>query len=528
MSVKTVNSLAHLAACAWLWTLAGGMFCVAADEPLHLRIDRAIEAAFDGQAPSPLADDAAFLRRISLDLAGIIPTADDVRQFAADLSPDKRAKRIDQLLTAPAYARHMRDRFHIALMERRGDDEAWQQFLQTAFERNMPWNEMARAMLHPPDQDEQLRGAAFFYTKRLEAYGQNPVDHPGLTRDVGRLFLGVDLQCAQCHDHLFIDDYKQREFQGLYVIFQNMSIRKNVKFPAIDLKPLKGPLEFVSVFDPARQATGPRIPFDRDLALASSADGNELVGVTESLARDLTRDDNPYFARNIVNRLWAMMLGRGLYYPLDLYHADNQPTHPGLLDDLAREFIAHGYDLKWLLREIALSATYQRSSEYASESLPPPDRYLVALEKRLSAEQLLASSLRALGAEARLVDPEGQPTAEYTELQTRFLAAFANEPREPEDDHQPSVKGALFLSNDPKLLELLAPSAGNLTARLLSLEQNHQVADELYLNILSRFPSDEERTDIAALLSTAGPAREATLRHIAWALLCSLEFSANH
>ena len=202
------------------------------DEPLHRRIDRLIAARFEGD-PAPKSSDAAFFRRIHLDLAGHIPAPDETRRFLSDPASDKRQSTVDRLLNSPAYPSRMANLFHVMLMERRGDNEEWDTFLRTCFEQNKPWDQIVREILKPDDEDETRRGAAYFYTRRLEKVGQQTTDYPGLTRDVGRLFLGVDLQCAECHDHLFIDDYKQREFQGLIAVYRNISIRAG-KFPAIN------------------------------------------------------------------------------------------------------------------------------------------------------------------------------------------------------------------------------------------------------------------------------------------------------
>ena len=206
------------------------------DRPLALRIDDLIATKFEGQSPAPTADDAEFLRRICLDLAGRIPTADETRRFLEDSVPDKRTQMIDQLLAAPTYAQRMQELFHVVLMERRGDNDKWTHYLRTAFEQNKHWDQIVRELLYPDAEDESRRGAGFFYTKRIEANGQNPIDYPGLTRDVGRLFLGTDLQCAQCHNHLFIDDYKQHDFQGLYSVYLNLSVKSGLDFPAVTEK----------------------------------------------------------------------------------------------------------------------------------------------------------------------------------------------------------------------------------------------------------------------------------------------------
>ncbi len=362
----------------WLIVLCGAISTTAfGEDALHVQIDRLIAEKFADQTVAPRSDDAAFLRRVTLDFAGRIPTASETRQFISDATSDKRAKLIDQLLAAPSYASRMENLFHVMLMERRGDNPEWSRFLKTSFEENRPWNEMAKAILAPKDDEESLRGGAFFYTKRLEKYGENPTDYSGLTRDVGRMFLGVDLQCAECHDHLFVEDYKQVDFQGLYFVYKNLGIRSD-KFPAIKQTAMTEKLEFISVFDPAQRQTGPRVPFGKEISIPpglpkpepTKKKGKEQPVVStfdplSLLAGEITSESNVQFNKNIVNRLWFIMMGRGLVMPLDLFHTENPPSHPELLDVLAKEFVAHQYDIKWFLRELALSEAYQRKQRVA-------------------------------------------------------------------------------------------------------------------------------------------------------------------
>ena len=513
------------------------------DRPLALRIDDLIATKFEGQSPAPTAEDAEFLRRICLDLAGRIPTADETRGFLDDSAPDKRTQMIDQLLAAPTYAQRMQELFHVVLMERRGDNDKWTHYLRTAFEQNKHWDQIVRELLYPDAEDESRRGAGFFYTKRIEANGQNPVDYPGLTRDVGRLFLGTDLQCAQCHNHLFIDDYKQHDFQGLYSVYLNLSVKSGLDFPAVTEKAMDKKLEFVSVFDPTPYQTGPRIPFAKELEVPEQAKDGPPVSVLALLANDLPTPDNMLFSKNIANRLWFVMMGRGLVHPLDLQHSGNPPSHPELLDLLASEFAAHQYDIKWMLRELALTQTYQRSSRYpvavaAENGEPatvnldqiPPHSYLLFNEKRLLAEQLLYSTLQATGNLERLLQPaaEGKPNPELVDLTTKYIAAFANEPREPEDQINPTVKGALFTLNDETSLHLLSRQPGNLIDRLMTMTDDQILAEELYLSMFTRKPTDHERTELVAWLAEHGDDREKAIGMWAWSMLTSVEFVINH
>jgi hypothetical protein len=529
----------------WLGLSAALVLSAAASaaEPLHKRIDALIAVGARGQPASARADDAEFLRRVYLDLAGRIPSVAEARAFLQDKSATRRAQLIDKLLASPDYPRRMQELFHAMLMERLGDHSDWTKYLQTSFATNKPWDALAREILRAAPRSETARGAAFFYAKRLENYGQNPVDYAALTRDVGRLFLGVDLRCAQCHDHLFIAEYKQQDFQGLYAFFQNTYLL-DVKSSTVGEKPTTRKVAYMSVFKKVEREMGPRLPGRREIPIPELKKGEEFTrplnrkdldpgqlrfSPLEKLAEELPTRDSPGFVRNAVNRLWWVMMGRGLVHPLDLHHADNPPSHPELLDLLAQEFVAHHFDIKWLLRELALSETYQRSSLLpAGKDKPDPDRFLTAIEKRMSAEQLMWATLEALGERERLLAGKSKPPVTLDSLRTRFVKAFANPAREAETEFAPSLKGALFVLNDDAVMGLLTPREGNLMDRLDRLADADKAIDELYLSVLSREPTAEEKADAAAYLKKHETMRSAALGRLAWSLLASTEFCVNH
>lgn len=538
-----------------------------ADETVHGKIDTMI-AAQAGGPMSPAADDAEFLRRAFLDLAGRIPNSGEARQFLADAAPDKRTRLIDELLAGPDHPRRMKEAFHVMLMERAGDNPEWDAWLTDAFARNKPWDGMVREMLYPPADDAQRRGAGYFLARRLENYGQQPVDLPGLARDVGRLFLGVDLQCAQCHNHLFVDDYKQWQFQGLFAFVNHLKRRTDTTFPAVAEEVVQKKIEFASVFESEKKMqTGPRLIEGAEFDVPVFKQGEEFLvapvaakgipGVPKFsplriLSEQLPTANNAAFARNIVNRLWFVMFGRGLVHPLDLHHAGNPASHPEVLDLLATEFVAHHYDIRWLLRELALTQTYQRSSLLPQDAVAAlPEKYLVALEKPLSAEQLYASVTRAtgqydvvlqevaqqwIGEDPKLLDAAADNATLRTSLlekkigpaRAAFVTAFANPPKEPEIEFSPSVKAALFVMNDGTLLSWLQPNSGNLVDRLDKLSTPDEVAEELYLSVLSRLPSGEEVAAVTEYLAQHGNARPKALGQLAWALIASTEFCVNH
>jgi hypothetical protein len=550
-----------------------GASAVRASVPLHEQIDRAIETKLDGQGAG-LATDAEYLRRVCLDLTGMIPTAPEAREFLDDPSPYKRARLVDRLFASPEYARRMATVFDVMLMERRDDTHVpateWREYLRKSFAQNKPYNQLAAEILAADGIDADLRAAAKFYLDRQA--------EPNLvTRDVGRLFLGVDLQCCQCHDHPLIDDYKQAHYYGLYAFFNRASLFRADKNPAVLAEKADGDVTFSSVFKKkVTHQTGPRVIDGPPVEEPKLGKGEEyLVAPTKDnkvrpvphysrlaqLAPRVTSTATSQFSRNIANRLWALMMGRGLVHPVDFQHSDNPAAYPELLDLLAREFAASGFDVKWFLRELALSRTYQRSSEPppgASADVSDPSHFAVAALKPLSPEQLgwsvmqgvgLVATVRA-GAEHQLDDVDLRlrailsTDAKRRELRAAmieetivrqlggnvapFVSQFAPTGGQPQDATEPTVHQALFLANGQPIQGWLAPSGTNLVARLSALNDASAIAEELYLGLYARRPTQNERDEVARHLERRGKERIPALQELVWAVIASTEFRFNH
>lgn len=524
----------------------------AAADSLPPRVDQLIVArAQAGKQPlAATATDAEFLRRASLDFGGTIPSAEETRKFLADPAKDKRAKLIDQLFAGPQFAARMAEAFNVQLMERNGDSEEWRSYLLESFRMNKPWDQMAREIISPDFKDEKLRGAGFFITRRLDKVGQQDTDYPGLTRDTGRFFMGVDLQCCQCHKHLTVKDYKQVDFNGLFVAFQNVKMQGGeAKKQAAAEGLMTKKYEFVSVLNGNKGETGPRVPFGPEVEIPTLSKDEQWIEPPDSkkrstgvprfsplkeVAQRLATAENPYFAKNIANRLWFVVMGRGLIEPLDLIHSENPASHPELLDLLAKEITEHKFDIKWLLRELALTETYQRGSILPAGAKDVPEAlFTVAKERPLSAEQLVRAFLLATGEQERVVDGKGWDGIEgkkYTqkEFEKAFLSAFANASKEPELTVNPTLRAALFLRNNEMVLWSLQRRKGNLVDRVAAMTDAAQIADELYHAILTRPPSAEEKTEVAGYLAKHAADRDKALGRYAWALLSSMEFFPNH
>ena len=524
-------------------------------EHLHQSIDRLI-AAKSQEETAPLSDDAEFFRRIRLDLSGTIPTGTEVRVFLKNKSPDKRTKLIDQLLSKDTFAEHWTDRLTVMLLERQDlgkiTDKEWHGYLSKVLKGNPKWDIMAREMIAATGKGDARSAMKFL----------GAANHHEMTEGIARLFLGMNLKCAKCHDHPSVDDWQQAHYWGLFTYLNQTKQATNSKdkqsYFVEGLATKK--VEFQSVFETKKKNTGPKLPGGKEIEIPIFEKGQEfekpaadgLPAVPkfrprELLAHDLTNEDNPYFVRNSVNRFWFLMMGRGLVHPLDEVHKKNQPSHPELLDLLAKEFASHAFDIKWLLREIALSETYQRSSRLpAKVKRVEESSYHVAHPKALTPEQLLNAVLKATGNLEKVYAMKADPNAEkfdrkgyftgtnldlpptLDEIRAVFVQTYGNPPGIAEVDFMPGLNKSLFLMNDKMIIHWLKPSEGNLIERLIKLKTAEAIAEELYLSVLARLPEEDEKTTTADYLQQNKNRREGALGDLTWALLNSAEFRLNH
>lgn len=531
----------------WIPLLSALVASTAFGQPsLSQRIDQHIQKGLK-EPPAPRASDEEFLRRIYLNLTGVIPSTDEARAFLDDKDGDKRTKLVDKLLAGPGYARHMTNLYDVLLMDRRPDKHVkrpeWRGFLETSFATNKPYDQLVREILSSDGSDPKTRPAARFF---LDRDGEPNV----LTKDISRLFLGMNLHCAQCHDHPLVDAYKQDHYYGV-MAFLNRSyvfLEKGTK-TAIYAEKAEGDVSFQSVFvAKVTKTTAPRLPDGKEIIDPKVEKGQEYVkpvakgerGIPKysrraQLAEHLTSKENPKFARATVNRLWYFMLGRGIIDPVEYDHDGNPASHPELLKMLSDEFVASKYDVKGLLRGIALSETYQRSSEVEKGKDRDPKTFAVAPLKALTPEQFAWSLLQATGmmAAERKAQPKAAEAAVYAKLAgpaNTIVNLFGSQPGDPafNQDFEATLDQTLFLSNGPTLRDWLAPRPGSLIDRVSNQKEAGLVADELYLSVLARRPSAEERKEVGDYLARRSNERVAALQDLAWALITSAEFRFNH
>jgi hypothetical protein len=530
-------------ACVFPFVLPG---IALAQAPLQQRIDQHLQKGLKDAAPR--ADDAEFLRRVYLNLTGVIPSTEETRTFLADKAADKRVKLVDRLLAGEGYARHMTNLFDVLLMDRRPDKHVkraeWREFLHNSFAVNKPYDQFVREILSADGIDAKKRPAAKFY---LDRDGEVNV----LTKDISRLFLGMNLQCAQCHDHPLVDAYKQDHYYGVMAFLSRSYVyTEKASKLAVFAEKAEGDVTFQSVFvAKVTKSTGPRLPDGPELKEPKFDKGQEYVapvgkgerGVPKfsrraQLAEQITSKENPRFARSAVNRLWFFMMGRGIIDPVEYDHPNNPPSHPELLQMLSEEFVASKYDVKALVRAIVLSEAYQRSSEQPKDKEIDPKTFAVAPLKVLTPEQFAWSLMQATGliaAEKKAQGAKPNEAAIYAKLSaqaTPFVALFGTQPGDAafNQDFEATLDQALFLANGGTLRDWLAARPGSLMDRLAGQKDASLVAEELYLSVLTRLPTAQERKEVADYLDRRAAQRPAALQDLAWALLTSAEFRFNH
>lgn len=532
---------AILLALGWVATLHA--------QPLHERIDQHIRAGHKEyeQRAAPVADDAEFLRRVYLDLVGRIPSVRETKAFFADGDAAKRTKVIDQLLASPEHARRLQQYFDVLWLDRRADAKvprpAWEDFLRTSFAANKPYDQLVREVLSADGTDPKTRPAAKFFLERN-------LDPTQVTRDISRLFLGKNLQCAQCHDHPLVDDYKQEHYFGIQAFFHRAYLYPNAQAAtAVIAEKAEGEVSFMSVFDKskAQKTTAPKVlslkpindpKFDKgkEYKVPPAKDVKPIPAYSRlaQLAGAITATDNVAFKRSIANRLWAMMLGRGLVHPLDYDHSSNPASHPELLTLLADELAAKQFNINWLLREIALSKTYQRSSQTTTSPAEQlPDRFMIGQLRPLGPEPFGLSVLEATGYTDVVRNDLGKSLNDanlYAKLApniTPFVRMFGTRAGEPEEGFLATLDQTLFLKHNAHLRNMISVRTGNLLERTSKATDLNQAVEDLYLSIYTRRPTAEERKDLLEVLQGASN-RQALLSEVIWAMLASAEFRFNH
>ncbi|QDU10079.1 DUF1549 domain-containing protein [Gimesia aquarii] len=530
-------------------------------KPLHKIIDEQIQARYkdDSQYVSALSGDSEFLRRVYLDLTGRIPSITQTREFLEDRRSDKRKILVNQLLESPEYARYISQQLDVMLMRRLKKKyinvNTWEEFLRKSVAENKPLDQIVREIFAADGSNKETQAAARFYLARNGDVNE-------LTRDIGEIFLGADLTCAQCHDHPDVNDWKQDHYYGLSAfLIRSFVFTDKKKKQTVFAEKAEGEVKFESVFEVRdKTSKGPEttlpVVFNGTAISEPAFKKGEEYQVKPAkdvrpipkysrraqLGIAITSPQNRRFARTMSNRLWAMIMGRGLVHPLNADHSDNPPSHPELLDSLTDQMIAHQFDLKWYLRELVLSETYQRSS--VNDAFNQKDakeldesQFTHAIMKPLTPEQFAWAVLQATGFTDIYRKSLKEKLTEETlrkklvGYEKRFVSLFGGLPGKPVKEFEVTADQILYLSNDGAIQGFVTPRTGNTADRVLKVpaDQSEKVAEELYLSVLNRYPDQVETEEVITLLQgKAGTKRSQTVSDVIWALVMSSEFRFNH
>lgn len=488
-------------------------------------------------------DDAGFLRRVSLDLAGRIPTRQEWMAFAGWEAEDKREQWVDRLLDSPDYAFQLRNELDILLLARKTHNDPWRDYLLEACRENRPWDQIFREILLPEYERPDEPGPAAFIRERVQ-------DLDDLTNEASSLLFGVNIACAKCHDHPLVDDWEQQHYFGMAMFFKRTYRTRD----GLVAERPDGALKFVNHQEEEKLAefmflTGAKAE-EPELKLSDEERKriDELVRKAEQeekaerpplpefsprkqvVALATSCEDRRFLTRNIVNRTWARLMGRGLVHPLDQMHAENVASHPQLLEALSADFAAHDYDLRRLVRGIVMSRAYGRSSRWEGEGdVPQAELYAVAAARPLSPWQLSLSLLVATRNPEQLAGlekPEGwaeqrqQLESQSTGLARRFEI--------PEDGFQVGAEEALFFNNAAEIdNEYLRDSDDRLVGLLKATDEVDSLVGTAFAAILTRQPNEEERQAVIQYIQNREDRRTEALRQVVWALLTSPEFRFN-
>jgi hypothetical protein len=477
--------------------------------------------------PSPLCDDATFLRRAHLDTIGVLPTEEEVRRFLVDASPDKRDRLIDELLARPEFVDYWSYKWSDLLLvsgQRLRPDalKAYYGWIREQVAADTPWDELVRQIVTARGSTFE-NGAANFY-----ALHQEPTQ---MAETVSQAFLGLAINCAKCHNHP-LEKWTNDQYYG----FANLFSRVRAKGWGGDFRggdgnrvvftDVRGELLQPSTGEPQppQPLDGEPIPFD------------DTADRRIHLAQWLTSPENPYFTRSIVNRVWANFFGAGLVEAVDDMRATNPASNEELLAAASDYLVEQNYDLKELMRAILQSAAYQRASRPLPGNEPDERFYARYYPRRLPAEVMLDAMSHATGVPTEFANyPKGTRAMQLPDVDVAsyFLSTFGRPERlitcDCERSAEPSMTQVLHLYNGDTLTAKLQSPDGRIAKQLAAGDTDEEIIETAYLACLARLPTDGERKQLLEVFAAA-PAEERRLvvEDLYWSLLSSKEFLFNH
>ena len=471
-----------------------------------------------GIIPAGNCSDGDFLRRTFVDIIGTLPTASEARSFLTDKHPDRRSRLVKQLLQRSEYADYWALKWADTLrVERlklgRKNAYSYYSWIHDSFRKNKPFDQFARELVTAEGPLNELPAGQFY-----KSVG-SPKDWAST---VSQVFLGIRIECAQCHHHPF-DRWSQQDYYGMEAFFTQVKFKNTSRGEAI-------------LADGSPKTTHPRTGqeiFAYPLATEMPAE-HPAGDRRTALAAWMTGANNPWFARNVANRLWAHFMGRGLVEPVDDFRLTNPPSNPALLDALAQHLIDHKYDLHALIEVITASQAYQRATTVNATNRIDEDNYSRFLFKRMDAEVLLDAICQVTGVEEKFAGiPKGSRAIQLWDsaVPHYFLKTFGRPVRVTactcERAVAPTVGQVLHILNAPGIQQKLSHAGGQVSKLVARHQDSSDLVEELYLLMYSRFPTDTERKNGVNYLNNQ-PNRQLAVEDLCWSLMNSIEFVFNH
>ncbi|MDB5310970.1 MAG: hypothetical protein JWO38_5172 [Gemmataceae bacterium] len=475
-----------------------------------------------GLRPSPVCDDTTFVRRVTIDLCGRLPTPAETRTFLDDLSADKRAKLVDKLLDSPDYPAYFAMKWGGILRNSNlaGASQAavaFHHWLKDMIARNRPYDEFVRGVVAAAGEWQDAPAVNWLWQNRDDQLHQ-------VTADVAQVFLGVRLQCAKCHHHPY-ERWGQADYYGLAGFFTRLG-RKSFGEP---------PPYYAS----ASPTTGERDPLTEKTPEPKYLDGpigkfSPDEDPRHALVDWMAKPENPFFARALVNRMWGHFLGRGLYHEVDDLRDTNPPSNPDLLDALAKDFVGHRFDVKHVIRTILNSRVYQLSADPTDDNKNDRQNFARYYARRLPAEVFLDAVNASCGTKggfsgvsvnARAIDLPHEGFGSY------FLDTFDRPKRvtvcECERSTGATLGQVLLLANSDEIENKIGEGNGRVAKLMKDKKPAKEIVAELYLTAYSRPPTSVELNRTLDYIATAADKHKA-VEDVLWAILNSKEFMFNH
>jgi hypothetical protein len=475
---------------------------------------------------SGLSSDTEFIRRAYLDTVGLLPPAAEVRAFTADQSPVKRQKLIDRLTERPEFADNMSTKWADVLRiadETLGEEgaRAFHGWLRNSFAENKPMSQLVSELMTASGPTSSSAPANYFRTAR-DSEGKVPPE--ALAEATAQLFLGVRILCAKCHNHPF-ERWTQNEYYSFAAFFGQVRRRTG---------PTKG--EETVYLDQRGEVSHLRT----GAVMTPKLLGAEVIPPVKgqdrrvALAKWMTSAENPFFAKSIVNRVWSHLLGKGIVEPIDDFRDSNPPVNEALIEALAKDFAEHNFDLRYLVRTIMSSRTYQLTARVTPLNKDDFTYFSHSLARTLTAEQLADVISDVTGVP---FDYPGYPAGARasqlagTGVKTGFLKTFGRPDRnlncECEREKDATLFQALKLITDRDIDAKLTSDTGRVAKLAASGKSNAEILDELYFTALARPPSPKEKQEWTSYFSR-NPDRRKALEDLTWVLINSKEFLFRH